>query len=166
MILDFGKHIKELILLHDCVIIPGLGGFVANYKPAQFDPDRGTASPPSKHILFNRNLVHNDGLLYGHVSQVTGYGYKDVQEQALAYIEGIRRDTRKGTKFLIGGLGYFYLDGENRIQFSEEEGNNFLLESYGLPFLQYKEFERLPKQDTYRSFLSDRDPLARQRRVR
>ncbi len=128
-------------MLHDCVILPGIGGFVANYKPAEFDPARNTASPPSKHILFNRNLVHNDGLLYAHVSKTSGFGYKEVEEKAEAFVAGIRKDTGRGIKFEIDGLGYFFLDKEGEIQFTEENGNNFLLESYGLPYLQYKEIK-------------------------
>ena len=164
--MDFGKHIKELLLLHDCVILPGLGGFVANYKPAEFDTVRNTASPPSKLILFNSNLIHNDGLLYAHVSETTGYGYKDVQNMAKTFIDGIRRDLRQGMKYSIEGLGYFYIGGEGQIRFSEEAGNNYLLESYGLPLLQYREFEKFPKPETYRSLTSEVDSLARQKRIR
>ena len=164
--MDFEKHIKELLLLHDCVILPGLGGFIANYKPAEFNQARNTVNPPSKHILFNSNLVHNDGLLYAHVSEATGYGYKDVQEMAIAYIDQIRREAGTGMKHVIDGLGYFYLDKESQIQFMDEGGNNFLLESYGLPFLQYREFEKLPKTKSYRSLSPETDPLARQRRMR
>jgi len=164
--LDIGNHIKELLRLHDCVILPGLGGFVANYRPAEFNAARNTASPPSKHILFNTNLIHNDGLLYAHISEVTGYGYKDVQDLVLEYIEHIRRDTGKGSKFIIEGLGYFYSDSEKNIQFDEEAGNNFLLDSYGLPFIQYSEVEGFLKPDSYRSLRLEPEPLARQRRIR
>jgi nucleoid DNA-binding protein len=163
--LDFAKHIKQLLHLNDCVILPGFGGFVANYRPARFDEARSTASPPSKYILFNRDLVHNDGLLYAHVSAETGYGYKEVEKLAIRFIDGIRKDIRGGGKALIGGIGYFYLDRENQIQFTEEEGNNYLLESYGLPFLHYREFEQSPAR-TYRTLATEQDPTARQKRVR
>jgi len=163
--LDFTIYIKELLVQHDCVILPGLGGFVANYKPAEFDPARNTASPPGKHILFNKNLVHNDGLLYAHISEASGYGYKDVQDMATSFFEGIRRDIKKGMKFEIDGLGYFYQDKEGQVQFTEESGSNFLLESYGLPFLQYREIEK-PKIESYRSATSEIHPLDRQRRIR
>ncbi len=166
LIVDFAKYIKELLLLHDCVILPGLGGFVANYKPAEFNPARNTASPPSKHILFNHNLIHNDGLLYAYVSDVTDHGYKDVQDMAIIYIDRIHKETRKGMKYVIDGLGYFYLDKERQIQFMEEAGNNFLLESYGLPFLQYREFEKFPKPETYHLLSPEANLLARQRRIR
>lgn len=150
---------------HDCVILPGLGGFVANYKPAEFDTAHNTASPPSKHILFNRNLVHNDGLLYAHISKESGYGYKDVQKLAESFIEGIQKDIKKGIKFNIDGLGYFYPDKEGQVQFKEEGENNFLLGSYGLPFLKYKEIEK-SSIDSYRANLQETDILARQRKIR
>jgi hypothetical protein len=163
--LDFPVYIKELLFRHDCVVLPSLGGFVANYAPAEFDPVRHTARPPSKHILFNRNLVHNDGLLYSYVSERTGYGYKEVQERATDWISSIRKDIRKGVKFSIDGLGYFYLDKEHQFQFSPEEGNNYLLEAYGLPFLQYREVGK-PGVGTYRSVRPETDPMIRQKRIR
>jgi nucleoid DNA-binding protein len=163
--LNFAKHIKELLLEQDCVILPGLGGFVANYKSAEFDPASNTASPPSKQILFNTSLVHNDGLLYAHVSAKTGYGYKEVQEKAEVFIDRIRRDVGKGIKFQIEGLGYFYRDNEKRVLFTEEGNENLLVESFGLPFLQYKEYEK-PVINKYSAASTVADPLARQRRIR
>ncbi len=62
------KHIALLLRNYDCVIIPGLGGFVANYSPSQFNRAKGLLSPPSKAIIFNRNLINNDGLLMNHLS--------------------------------------------------------------------------------------------------
>ena len=85
---------------------------------------------------------------------------------ATTFIEGIRRDTRQGMKHSIDGLGYFYIGGEGQIRFTEEAGNNYLLESYGLPLLQYKEFEKLSKPEAYRSLTSEADPIARQKRIR
>ncbi|MFL2578994.1 MAG: hypothetical protein ACJ0QQ_02880 [Parvicellaceae bacterium] len=35
--LEINQIIKELLQLHDCVIFPNLGGFVAQYSPANFD---------------------------------------------------------------------------------------------------------------------------------
>jgi hypothetical protein len=142
-----------------------MGGFVANYRPAEFDQARNSVSPPSKHILFNRNLIHNDGLLYAHASEASGFGYKDVQTLAETYMEGIRRDIKRGMKFEIEGLGYFYLDNESQVQFTEESGNNFLMESYGLPFLQYRELD-IPVTDSYRAPALESHPLSRQRNIR
>ena len=54
--MDITKYIKELLFLHDCVILPGFGGFVANYKSAKIDEIRNVFFPPSKDIGFNREI--------------------------------------------------------------------------------------------------------------
>lgn len=166
MNLDFGKHIKDLLLKHDCVILPGLGGFVANYKPAEFDNIRNTVQPPSKHILFNPELVHNDGLLYAHVSRIENIGYKDVERLAETYFENIRKDSRKGMKFEIGELGYFHSGTEEKISFTADQGNNFLIESYGLPLLNLREVHARPLKESYHTIGGPADNAARQRRIR
>ena len=155
-------------MIHDCVILPGLGGFIANYRPAEINPAGNSINPPSKQILFNRNLEHNDGLLYAHVSRRTGYGYKDVQSLAESFFGRVKKDISGGRKFSLEDIGYFYQDNELQVQFSPEPGSNFLVESFGLPFVQFREFEtRISKPvETYRAIEAETDPLARQRRVR
>ena len=43
--------------------IPGFGGFVANEVSAKINKKTGVISPPSKEILFNKNLINEDILL-------------------------------------------------------------------------------------------------------
>jgi hypothetical protein len=166
--MDFTKYIKELLVVHDCVILPGLGGFIANFKSAEIHPAQHTIHPPAKQILFNHSLVHNDGLLYGYVSQKSGYGYKDVQSLAEDYIRNILNSISKGNKFTLDDIGYFYQDGEKKLQFSASTSFNFLIDSYGLPTLQYREFSpvRFSETRTYRAVPADLHPQIRQRRTR
>ena len=56
-------QISKLLFEHDCVIVPGLGGFITNYKPAIIHPQHHTFHPPSKQIIFNAALNSNDGIL-------------------------------------------------------------------------------------------------------
>src|SRR5512136_2737677 len=99
--MDIGKYIKELLLLHDCVILPGLGGFVANYRSAEINEKLKIISPPSKSILFNRNLSHNDGLLIVHISKKTGLGYKDIEKLVKEFTEKIVKTTGSGNQLRI-----------------------------------------------------------------
>ncbi|MDP5011107.1 MAG: hypothetical protein NWQ47_07765, partial [Crocinitomicaceae bacterium] len=55
--------IGDLLLRHNCVIVPTFGGFVANQTSAVIDYTNGVMSPPKKSLMFNRQLVNNDGLL-------------------------------------------------------------------------------------------------------
>jgi len=54
--MDINKSIRELLLRHSCVVIPGFGGFVASIAEAQLDLKKGIITPPRKAILFNKNL--------------------------------------------------------------------------------------------------------------
>ncbi len=167
MKINLDKYIRELLLQHDCVILPGLGGFVANYKPAEFDASQRTALPPSRQILFNPNLVHNDGLLYAHVSKETDYGYKEVQAMAEVYFKTIMYEVGKGLKFTIDDLGYFFFNKARKIEFKQETTDNLLLASYGLSFLNYKEFDKAPRRpDQFYQAVDDTNPVFRQRRIR
>ncbi len=68
LLMDITAFIRELLFGHDCVIVPGFGGFIGNYTPARIDKSTSTFYPPVKQISFNRNLNHNDGLLVGRIS--------------------------------------------------------------------------------------------------
>jgi len=140
--MDIGKHITELLVLHDCVIVPQLGGFVANYKSAEVNDILRTISPPSKSVLFNKNLKHNDGLLIGFVAQKAGIGYKDAEQLVIQYTKKIANQTDSGGKSIIEDLGYFYKDKENNLQFQPELSSNFLIDSYGLSFVQFEKTYR------------------------
>jgi hypothetical protein len=167
MKINLDKYIRELLLQHDCVILPGLGGFIANYKPAAFDTSQKSVLPPSRQILFNPNLVHNDGLLYAHISKETGYGYKEVQAMAEVYFKTIKYEVGKGLKFTIEDLGYFFINKARKIEFEQETADNLLLASYGLSFLNYKEFDRVPvRNEKIYQALDDTNPIIRQRRIR
>jgi hypothetical protein len=163
---NLDKYIRELLLQHDCVILPGMGGFIANYKSAEFDVAQKTVIPPSRQILFNTNLVHNDGLLYAYISKETGYGYKEVQAIAEVYFKTIKYEIGKGLKFTIDDLGYFFLNRVRQVEFKQELTDNLLLTSYGLPYLKYKEFDRIPVRTKYYHAADDIDPVIRQRRIR
>lgn len=57
------KHIESLLLENDCVIVPGLGGFVASYVSARLEEEEGIFLPPHRQVGFNPLLQINDGLL-------------------------------------------------------------------------------------------------------
>jgi len=166
--MDFGKYIKELLMIHDCVILPGLGGFIANYKHAEIQHAQQIILPPSRQILFNQNLVNNDGLLYAHASMLSGYGYKEVQDMAEIFVKNILRDTGRGAKCTLDDMGYFYRDGEKELQFSANTKSNLLIDSYGMPSVQYQVFEtrRISETRKYRAVPAGMEPVASRQKTR
>ena len=54
--MELSIYLIELLRLHDCVIVPDLGGFVTNYRPAEMDLASNSFSPPRKEIIFSSKL--------------------------------------------------------------------------------------------------------------
>jgi nucleoid DNA-binding protein len=99
--MDITAFIRELLFGHDCVILPGFGGFVGNYTPARIDKDTDTFYPPVKQISFNRNLNHNDGLLVGKISSSTGINYGDARNMVDEFVTSLRKRLERGEKVHI-----------------------------------------------------------------
>lgn len=72
-------HIQYLICRHDCVVVAGLGAFVSQYVPAHFAPGGMTLLPPSRSLVFNNVISHDDGLLVGSVARREGIPYEEAR---------------------------------------------------------------------------------------
>ena len=68
--------IGKLLLRHNCVIVPSFGGFVAKPISAKVDFDKGIMTPPSKALLFNKQLINNDGLLVNELAQSSSVDFE------------------------------------------------------------------------------------------
>jgi nucleoid DNA-binding protein/cell division protein FtsL len=138
---DITAYIRELLFGHDCVIVPGFGGFIGNYTPARIDKKSGTFYPPVKQISFNRNLNHNDGLLVGRISGSAGMNYGDARSMVEEFVVGIRSKLDKGEKVVFDLIGSFVNNQEGNIQFEPDRSSNFHLDSYGLESFQLMPLE-------------------------
>lgn len=125
------KHIGELLYDHNCVIVPDLGGFVANYAPAKIHPTQHTFTPPSKNIVFNINLKNNDGLLANQIAAFEKKSYSEALKYIDYFVKEINIQLKKGAKVKIDEVGTLFLDVEKNIQF-EPAPTNFLLDAFGL----------------------------------
>jgi nucleoid DNA-binding protein len=138
---DITAFIRELLFGHDCVIVPGFGGFIGNYTPARIDKKSGTFFPPVKQISFNRNLNHNDGLLVGRISGSSGINYGDARNMVEEFVSEIRRKLEKGEKVVFDHIGSFNNNQEGNIQFEPDRASNYHLDSYGLESFQLMPLE-------------------------
>jgi len=123
--------ISELLYKHDCVIVPKFGGFVARNYSAGFSKGNSLLFPPTKQVLFNKNLVHNDGLLVSALMEKNTIPFDDATkhiEDYKAYIESLL-DAKK--RFELIGIGLLYLDSEQSLRFEAKPDINFLFDSYG-----------------------------------
>lgn len=134
--MDITAFIRELLFGHDCVIVPGFGGFIGNYTPARIDKSSGTFYPPVKQISFNRNLNHNDGLLIGRISGATSINYGDARNSVEEFVLEVRRKLSKGEKVVFDNIGSFLNNSEGSVQFEPDKNANYHLDSFGLESFQ------------------------------
>lgn len=135
------KHISELLYEHNCVIVPELGGFVANYSPAKIHPTQHTFTPPSKNIVFNKNLNANDGLLANHIVTTEKTTYPEAIHTISNFVSSTHAQLKKGGKVTIEAVGTLHLDVERNIQFTPS-ATNYLLDAFGLTQFQSPAIKR------------------------
>ena len=134
--MDVTAFIRELLFGHDCVVVPGFGGFIGNYTPARIDKSTGTFYPPVKQISFNRNLNHNDGLLVGRISFTSKINYGDARNLVEEFVTEVRKKLEKGEKVIFDNIGSFVNNHEGNVQFEPDRNVNYHLDSYGLESFQ------------------------------
>ena len=125
-------HIHSLLYDHDCVIVPDLGGFVAERKSAEANPSKNILYPPSRRVAFNSALKKNDGLLASHVAQEEKTRYEAACEKIKNYSSEVHGSLNSGKRFTVEKVGTLFFDSEKNIQFAPDLTQNFLYESFGL----------------------------------
>ena len=130
--MEIHKYISELLYDHDCVIIPGFGGFVANYHSARINTLQNSFHPPYKKILFNKELKTNDGLLASHIAISEKIPYELVLKLIEDFSLEITNKLEAGEKIVLENIGELYLDDEINIQFKQDYKINYLNDSFGL----------------------------------
>ena len=102
------EAIVHLLLRHNCVVVPAFGGFVAKSSGAVIDMNTGVISPPRKSILFNRQLVNNDGLLITHLSAVSKWEYNATELFLKEKVSDWQSRLKQGERVVIDKLGEFF----------------------------------------------------------
>jgi nucleoid DNA-binding protein len=150
--MDISVYLIELLRLHDCVIVPDLGGFVTNYRPAEMDLASNSFSPPMKEIIFSSKLDNNDGLLVNHISETEGVGYLEARLIVSEFVDELKSKLENGEKVELPMVGSLQYDRNERLIFEPEIQENLLLDAFGLEgfqFPQIKHYEALISKRPY-----------------
>lgn len=129
------KNITELFYQHDCVVIPRLGGFLANYQPAFFDEKNNLMIPPRKEFIFNRFLLHNDGLLAHHLSADLKISYNEAVIIIDQFVDHVFNELKIKKSCQIDNIGALFYDQSNVLRHNGHS-RNYLLASFGLPMVK------------------------------
>ncbi len=138
------EHIEKLLLKHDCVIIPGLGGLVVNYRSACFVPEKNLFMPPARRTGFNVHLTYNDGLLAQSFMQEQACPYEAAMKQIDEQVQVILSKLKTGRPLQLGKIGVLSIDKSNRIVFEPGVGSFLIRPRLVFEPKAVQDFECLP----------------------
>ena len=125
-------HIVSLMLKHDCVIVPELGGFVAQYVPARLITAENILMPPCRTVVFNPRLNMNDGLLVQSYMQAYHTGYTETLRMVNAEVKKLKDILAKEGSYELSGIGTLCMQGTDKMLFKPQESGILSPELYGL----------------------------------
>ena len=129
--------IVDLLIKHNCVVIPSFGGFIGKKIPSRIDAEKGLVYPPSKQFLFNINLIENDGLLAHYLAAKSILEYQAAENYIAEKVKDWHQDLHAGRPIVIHQLGILQRNANGIVVFTQDEFSNLLLQSYGLKELAF-----------------------------
>lgn len=130
--IELSRHIEALMLTHDLVIVPGLGGFVARRAPARYMADESLFLPPLRTIGFNPDLTFNDGLLVQSYMAVYESTYPDTLRMIEEAVDELKNKVLAGEEVQLHGIGTLSVSLDGPLRFTPCEAGVVSPSLYGL----------------------------------
>jgi hypothetical protein len=141
-LLDIKKHIKELLVENQGVVIPGLGGFVAEYEPAAFDVSENKFLPPTQKIHFNPAYSFNDKKLVDFIAQKEKINTDKANLHLKEFVTQVKKQLKAGKDVDFPEIGTLHRNPKGNILFTWDKRSNLLAEAFGLKDLTTKPIEQ------------------------
>ena len=130
--IELEKHIEVLLLNNDCVIVPGLGGFMGHYMDARYDEQESLFLPPLRSLGFNPQLTINDSLLVQSYVEAYDISYPEALRRIEAEVQELRLHLETEGEYELNDIGLLSLNDEGHLTFSPCEAGILTPALYGL----------------------------------
>lgn len=132
------RHIEYLLLSNDCVIVPGLGAFIAISRPASIDHDNGIILPPSRSVIFNQAVMSDDGLLANSIARKHNLSFDEARQVILRETAIIKERLFFDKAVTAGRLGILTMGEESNLVFTPSDNIGNLNAAMGLMDVRFK----------------------------
>lgn len=130
--IELNRHIEILLLSNDCVIVPGLGGFVAHHADARYDAEERLFLPPLRTLGFNPQLRINDHLLVQSYVEAYDISYPEALRRIENEVDELKQYLEKDGEYELTDLGLLRLNDEGNYMFTPCEAGILSPMLYGL----------------------------------
>ncbi len=136
------RHIADLLLEHDCISIPGLGGLVAQHFRSEINPGTHILRPPSKRISFHEGLTANAHLLVTRISDAERISLAKANDAIDNLVKDWQMTLAEGDSVKLDGIGRIYQDKKGAVCFNQSLESNFDLNAFGLDMFRATAIKR------------------------
>lgn len=136
--IELSKHIEILLLKHNCVIVPQLGGFIAQDVPARYVPEENLFLPPHRTVGFNPQLTLNDGLLVQSYMQAYDTNYPETLKLIEQAVSSLNTELQQKGEYELNGIGKLSLNIDGVYNFTPNEAGILSPDLYGLDAVSLK----------------------------
>ncbi len=137
--------IEYLLLNHDYVVIPGFGTFITQQMEARRNEEEEIFLPPYRSVRFNRELTHNDNLLYSSIREVFGTSMEQAEQLLGTWVSDIMQTLEDEGEMDFGSIGVFTLEPNATLSFTSVESGVTSPDYYGLDAFHISEVTPVPK---------------------
>lgn len=126
------QYISQLLYRHQCVIVPGFGGFLTEFQSAKLVESTHTFYPPKKMISFNFQLKNNDGVLANYITKVEKISFEKATEQIENDVKEWKLILQNQQSLILNQIGKLTLNVEGGLVFEPIDTLNYLTDAFGL----------------------------------
>lgn len=137
-VIELGRHIEILLLDYECVIVPGLGGFMAHHVEARFDESDNMFLPPLRTLGFNPQLKLNDSLLAQSYVEAYDLSYPEAVNRIEEEVNELKQHIQNEGSYKINDVGTISLNGDGNYEFEPCEAGILTPWLYGLGAFEMK----------------------------
>lgn len=130
--MEINRHIEILLLSNDCVIVPGLGGFMAHHQYARYDESDNMFIPPLRTLGFNPQLSMSDPLLAQSFADVYDISYPEAVVRVEEAVQQIKQTLEHDGHYDIPDIGTLSMTESGRYTFTPCEAGILSPSYYGL----------------------------------
>ena len=131
-VIELDRHIEILLLDNDCVIVPGLGGFMAHHVEARYEEDEQAFLPPLRTLGFNPQLKINDSLLAQSYIEAYDISYPEALQRIEDEVNELTQTLQNEGRYELNNIGILELNEDGNYVFTPCEAGILTPSLYGL----------------------------------
>ena len=137
-VFELNRHIEILLLNNDCVIVPGLGGFMTHHVEARYDERDSMFLPPLRTLGFNPQLNLNDSLLAQSYIEAYDISYPEALKRIEDEVNELRQHLQNEGSYELDDIGTLALNDDGNYIFTPCEAGILTPAFYGLSSFEMK----------------------------